>query len=418
MIAIIIGIVITVLLVAFFEGIEIAFVSTNKLSVELRKKQGKKSGIIIAKFLDKPSSFIAALLIGANIMLVIYGLLITELMKPLWNHINIENEYLKLFTETLLGTIIILVFGGLIPKAIFRAKNDTLLNFFAPVANFFYAVLLPISNFFLSIAQWILKIIFDVKLTPKSAAFSKTDVEFYYQQTKENIDENAELNQELFENALQLPNVKIRECLVPRKEVEALNSNATIQEAREKFITTKLSRLIIYDENIDNIIGYIHHLDLFKNPPQIKAITMPISAVPESMTASHLITKFAQEHRSIAWVVDEFGGTSGIVTLEDLLEEIFGEIRDEHDTEEFVDKQLSADEFILSGRLELDHLMQQYHLHFEDADAETLSGYIIEMHGSIPTAEERIIIGRLEFTIINVSDTRIESVKLRKLKSE
>jgi putative hemolysin len=416
MIALIIGIVITVLLVAFFEGIEIAFVSTNKLSIELRKKQGKKSGIILSKFLEKPSSFMAALLIGANIMLVIYGLLVSKLMAPLWNYIHIENAYVKLLVETLLGTLIILIFGGLLPKAIFRAKNDALLNFFAPAANFFYAILLPISTFFVGMAQWILKIIFDVKLTPKSEAFGKTDVEFYYQQTKENDDESAELNQELFENALQLPSVKIRECLVPRKEIIALPITATVQEATLKFIETKLSRLIILEENIDNIVGYIHHLDLFKNPSTLQEIIMPISAVPESMTASDLITKLTMEHRSVAWVVDEFGGTSGIVTLEDVLEEIFGEIKDEYDTEDFVDKQLSADEFIFAGRLELDYLQQQHNLEFEEVEAETLSGYIIAMHGSIPTAEERIIIGRQEFTIINVSDTRIESVKLRKLK--
>jgi putative hemolysin len=416
MVLTIISIVFTVLLVAFFEGIEIAFVSANKLSIELKKKQGKKSGIILSRFMEKPASFIAASLIGLNIVLVIYGLLVSKMMVPLWNYIRIDNNYVKLLVETVISTAIILIFGGLIPKAIFRAKNDALLSFFAPVANICFKLFHPVANFFVSLAQWILKIIFDVKLKPKSESFSRTDLEYFYQQTKDKEEDGGELNNELFENALQLPNVKIRECLVPRKEITGIELQTNIADLKQKFIETKLSKLIVYENNIDNIVGYVHHLDMFKKINHIQEVLMPIAAVPESMTASDLISKLTQERKSIAWVVDEFGGTSGIVTLEDVLEEIFGEIRDEYDTEDFVDKQLSADEFLLAGRLELDFLHEKYELEFLENEAETLSGYIIEQHETIPKTNEKIIVGKHEFTIINVSDTRIESVKLRKLK--
>jgi len=208
----------------------------------------------------------------------------------------------------------------------------------------------------------------------------------------------------------------VRECLVPRKEIDGIDLNAPIEEARKKFVETRLSKLVVYDENLDHVVGYIHQLDLFKAPPLIKTILHPIPAVPESMSATDLISKFSRERKSIAWVVDEFGGTAGIVTMEDLLEEIFGEIRDEYDTEEFEERKLSADEFIFSGRLELDYLNEKYHLELPQNGSETLSGYIINQHETIPHLKDRIIIGDYEFEILNVSDTRIEMVRLKVLK--
>jgi putative hemolysin len=415
MLATFIFIAISILLIAFFEGLEIAFVSANKLSIELKKKQGKKVGFILSNFLERPNKFIAVLLIGLNIVLVVYGLLVGKALAPIWNKLNIDNYYVRLLIETVISTVVVLIFGGILPKALFRAKNDMLLHFFAPVANFFYNLLQPIASFFVNAAHWILKIIFDVKLNPKIESFSRTDLEYYYQQTKEIDEENNELNNELFENALELPNIRIRECLVPRKEIYGVEKNTSIEVLKEKFVETKLSRLIVYDENIDNIIGYVHHLDMLKKAREIDQIIIAIPAVPESMTASDLISKLTQERKSVAWVVDEFGGTSGIVTMEDVLEEIFGEIKDEYDTEDFIDKQLSKEEFILAGRLELDYLIDKYDLVFESNEAETLSGYIIEQHETIPAANEHIVIGNHEFTILNVSDTRIETVKLKVL---
>ena len=408
---------VTLLFIAFFAGYEIAFVSGNRLNIELRKKQGKRSGIIIAGFLEHPARFIGTCLIGLNFFLVIYGLLVDELLKKtLWNPFHIQNEYLKLFVATLFSTLIVLVLGEFIPKAIFRGKNDTLLHFFAPLANFFHTLFQPLARFFVNVSQWILKYLFNVRVDEKSEAFSKVDLEHFFQQTRNQDEESTELNTELFENALSLPMVKIRQCLVPRTEIEAVELDTPLESIRQKFIQTKLSKLIVYKDSIDDLQGYIHQLDFFKKPTDVASIIKPLIAVPESMSATDLMNKFTKERKSIAWVVDEFGGTAGIVTMEDVLEEIFGDINDEYDVEEYVEKQLSENEFIFSGRLELDYLNEKYNFNFESEDSETLSGYIINYHETIPRQKERIIIDDYEFDILHVTDTRIETVKLKKLK--
>lgn len=410
------GIIITIIFIGFFAGYEIAFVSANRLSIELKKKQGKSSGIIVSKFLEEPAKFIGTCLIGLNVFLVIYGLLFSLLLKTsLWNPFHIENEYIKLIVDTCLSTIIVLIFGEFIPKAIFRAKNDALLSFFAPPASMFHGLFKSIASLFVSISQWILKYIFNLRVDEKEDAFSHVDLEHFFQQTKEQDDDNEELNKELFENALSLPTVKVRQCLVPRTEIEAVEITATIEEVKQHFINTQLTKLVVYEDSIDNILGYIHQLDLFQKPADLKAILLPIPAIPESMSATDLISKFTKERKSIAWVVDEFGGTAGIVTMEDVLEEIFGEIKDEFDTEEFVEKQLAEHEFIFSGRLELDMLNEKYDLNFDVTESETLSGYIINRYETIPKQKETIIIGNYQFDILSVSDTRIETVKLKLL---
>jgi putative hemolysin len=416
-----IWIVVTLLLIGFFAGYEIAFVSANRLSIELKKKQGKKSGIILANFMEHPARFIGTCLIGLNIFLVIYGLLVHELMSKtiwtaLWTKLHFQNEYVKLGFDTLMSSLVVLVFGEFIPKAVFRARGDVLLSFFARVANFFHGLFLPLTNFFVDVSQWILKYMFNVRVNDRNDAFTKVDLEHFFQQTKEQDEESQELNTELFENALSLPMVKIRQCLVPRTEIEAIDINTSVEEAKKTFISTQLSKLVVYDDNIDSILGYIHQLDLFKKPATIREVLHPIMAVPESMSATDLISKFTKDRKSIAWVVDEFGGTAGIVTMEDVLEEIFGEIQDEYDTEELVEKQLAEDEFILSGRMELDYLNEKYDMKFPASDSETLSGYIINEHETIPKQKETIIIGDYRFDILNVSDTRIESVKMKILR--
>lgn len=290
-----------------------------------------------------------------------------------------------------------------------------LLSFFAPVANFFHNLFSPVANFFVNISQWILKYLFNVRVNDKEEAFSHVDLEHFFQQTKDQDEDNVELNKELFENALSLPMVKIRQCLVPRTEIESVEITTSIEEVKKHFINTKLTKLVVFDDTIDNILGYIHQLDLFKKPADIRSILLPIPAVPESMSATDLISKFTKERKSIAWVVDEFGGTAGIVTMEDVLEEIFGEIEDEYDTEEFVEKQLAEKEFIFSGRLELDYINEKYHLEFNVDESETLSGYIINRHETIPKLDDTIIIDNYQFNILSVSDTRIETVKLKVL---
>ena len=422
------AIVISLLIIGFLSGIEIAFISANKLSIELKKKQGSVSGKTWGYFSENPTRFIGTVLVGLNIVLVIYGLLIGDMLFPLWNWIEKQlppqaNNYLnfiRLFVETSLSTIIIL-FTEFLCKAFFKARNESILNssLISHISRGFYWLLSSLASYFVSMAEWILKYIFNVKISNKKEAFSKVDLEHFLQQSKHYTEEESnEINKELFENALSLSETKIRECLIPRKEVEGIEFSSIVAAVKDKFIESKLSKIVVYDKNIDNILGYVHHLDLFKNPNSIKEILHPIPTIPETMSATDLMNKFSKERKSIAWVIDEFGGTAGIVTMEDLLEEIFGEIEDEYDLPEvFVDKQIAVDEFIFSGRLELDFITQKYSIEFEgDEGAETLSGYIIQNNESIPKQKDRIIIRDFEFDILNVSDTRIETVKMKVLK--
>ena len=409
-------IIVTLVFIGFFAGMEIAFVTANKLSIELKKKQGKYSGIVLSKFMEEPARFIGTCLIGVNIFLVVYGLLFASLLSPLWDFFNVHNTYLRLVADTVISTLIVLIFGEFVPKAIFRAKNDSLLSFFAPLAKFFYRIFFPIASLLVSIAEWILKYVFNLRVKDANEAFGKGDLEHFFQQNKDQDSDNQELNTELFENALSLQMVKIRSCLVPRTEIEGFDISTPIEVVKQHIIHTKLSRMIIYNGNIDTIVGYVHQLDMFKSPADIQSILLPITMVPESMGATDLINKFTKDRKSIAWVVDEFGGTAGIVTMEDVLEEIFGEIKDEYDVEEFVEKQIAEDEYLFSGRLEIDYINEKYGLEFSVSESETLSGFIIGKHESIPSQKERIIIDHYEFEIINVSDTRIEMVKLKVLR--
>jgi len=422
-----IAIIASLLLIGFFAGIEIAFISANKLSIELNRKQGTRSGKVWGFYADRPARFIVTTLVGINLVFVVYGLLVVDMLYPIWQWIEKQLpssltgsvKYIKLFVETVLSTIIVL-FVEFIAKAFFRARNSSILSsgIISSIVQLLYWLFSSIGAYFVDFAEWILKYILNVKINTKKEKFSKVDLEHFMQQSKNHEQEDSsDLNKELFENALSLSETKLRKCLIPRREIESVNINAGIAEVKKKFIDTQLSKLVVYEENIDNISGYIHQLDLFKHPATVKEILLPIPTVPESMSATDLMSKFSKERKSIAWVVDEFGGTAGIVTMEDLLEEIFGEIEDEYDTEEFVDRQLAGNEFIFSGRLELDYITEKYKLNFPDKEeTETLSGYIIKNHEHIPKLKEHIIIGIYEIDILNVSDTRIEMVKLKVLK--
>ncbi len=415
----VIAIVLSLILIGFFAGIEIAFVSVSKLSIELKKKQGTYVGRVWATYMEKPARFIGTTLIALNILLVVYGLLWSDLLVGFWKFWGINNPYLHLTAETLLATFILLFFEFIF-KAFFRAKGDVVIgsSVITFIVQFVYSLFAWIASIFVNMAEWILKYIFNVKIHAKKEVFTKIDLENFIQQSKDrDPDDNGDLNNELFENVLSLSDIKMRTCLIPRKEIEALNIDASLETVKERFIETKLSKLVVYEDNIDNIHGYIHQLDMFKNPESLRSILLPIPTIPESMNATDLINKFSKERKSIAWVIDEFGGTAGIVTMEDLLEEIFGEIKDEYDTEEFVDKQISAEEYIFSGRLELDYITDKYKLRFRhNEETETLSGYIISEHEEIPKQKDRIIIDDYEFDILNVSETRIETVKMRVLK--
>ncbi|HEY0608966.1 MAG TPA: hemolysin family protein [Chitinophaga sp.] len=407
-----------VLLAGFFAGLETAFANVNKLSIELKKKQGRATGKILASFNENPGRFLATSLLGLSIVMVIYSIMFAGIFQPLWEAImppgdSITYQPALLLIEVLVATFIVLLLGFFIPRAVFRSRPEALLSFFALPVSVISKPLYVIGNLLVSVSEWILKYLFNVRIIENRPTFARVDVEHFIRQSQQHFAENQELNTELFENALSLAHVKIRGCLIPRKEIEALEIASPIADARRKFMETKLSKIIIYESTIDNILGYIHQLDMFKNPQEIPAIIHPIMVVPETMSAIDLLSKFNKERKSIAWVVDEFGGTAGIVTIEDVLEEIFGEIKDEHDVEEFVEKQIAEKEYIFSGRLELDYLNERYGFDFPEDESETLSGYIINHHETIPKLKERIIIDDYEFDVLNVTDTRIEMVKMR-----
>lgn len=405
------AIVASVILIGFFSGYEIGFVSANRLSLELKKKQGSRSGKIIAGFLEAPTQFIGTCLIGLNISLVVFGILFEELLHThIWSRFGLGDGAI-LVGNTIVSTLVILFIGELVPKAMFKARAASLINTFAPLAQFFHVLFKPLTVLLVNTAQWVLSNLFQVKMVYKKEAFTKVDLAHFIQQTNA-YQEQQELNTDLFENALSLPDIKVRKCLVPRTEIVGVEIQTPLEEVKALFVETKLSKLIVYNDTLDNIVGYIHQLDLFKKPKDIKAIIHPILLVTESMNAADLINLFSKKRKSIAWVVDEFGGTAGIVTMEDVLEEIFGEINDEYDEQEFLEKKLSANEYIFSGRLELDYLYEKYGIDFAVDSAETLSGYLIHKHEAIPKVREVIHLSHFDAEILLVSDTRIEKVKL------
>ena len=408
-----------IILIGFFAGIEIAFISVSKLNIELRKKQGTLTGKILSRFMEEPEEFIGSSLIGVNITLVIYGLLMTNLTDPYLNLLPspLNSEYVHLFLDTLIATVIILLFAEFIPKAVFRAKAEQALVIFSIPMKVAYVILSPLAKVFVAISEFILKYLFNVRIKENQKIFNRIDLEVFVKQSIHGHEtDNAEVNAELFENALDLVNVKIRKCQIPRNEVVAVDVRTPIADVKKKFIETKLSKIVVYDNTIDNVIGYLHHLDLNRHPTNIREVLHKISAIPETMSAVDLMNRFTKERRSIAWVIDEFGGTAGIVTMEDVLEEIFGDINDEYDVQEYIEKQLAEYEYIFSGRIELDYLNEKYDFNLPTDEFETLSGYIISQHETIPKQNESIIIDNFEFSVLSVSNTRIETVKMKILK--
>lgn len=406
----------TLLMMGFFAGIEMAFYSVNRFGIELRKKQGRSDAILLSRYFENPELFLSTMLIGFTLFLVCFALLFVSITDTIWAAVGLRYQGVRVTLNIVLATFVVLILGEFIPRAFFRAHSNFVLTRIVFFINLLYGLFLPVARLFLGMAAWSLKYIFNVRVRDTKDNLSGSTSETLFLQNDDTDFEPEELNTELFENALELPKVKIRQCLVPRKEVIGVDVSCSVEEARQKLIDTKLSKLVVYEKTIDHMVGYIHQLDLFQQPATLQSIMLPIPAVPESMSATDLISKFTRERKSIAWVVDEFGGTAGIVTMEDVLEEIFGEIHDEYDSEEFVEKQLAESEYIFSGRLELDYICEKYGLDFPDNESETLSGFIISQHETIPRQKERIIIDDFEFDILSVSDTRIEMVKLKVLK--
>ena len=405
---------VAILFSAFFSGMEIAFISANRLKIELEKKQGDFSAKILSGFIQKPASFIGAMLIGNNIALVIYSMAMAVLLEP-FILVYTSSEGVLLLVQTLISTIIVLFFAEFLPKALLRINPNFALKFAAIPLKVIYLVLFPLTYVTTLLSNGILKL-FRVDVSQSNLAFSKIDLEHFVLDIQERQEKGEEIEHEIqiFKNALDFTDVKARECMIHRTEIIAMDIEDSIDELKEKFIETELSKILIYRGSIDNIIGYVHSLELFKKPESIKSILLPVSIVPESMPASEILKQFINQRRSMAVVVDEFGGTSGVITTEDIIEEIFGEIEDEHDVEELIELQVDDDTFLFSAKTEIDYINDKYKLNLpESEEYETLGGLIFYKHESIPEKDEIITISNYRFKIEEVSNNKIELIRVQ-----
>jgi CBS domain containing-hemolysin-like protein len=407
-----------VLASAFFAGMEIAFVTSNKLRIELDRKQGVFGSGIIRIFTSNPGQYIATMLIGNTIGLVVYGLVISKMLTPLIASFA-GSAILTLILQTIISTAIILFVGEFLPKAVFLINPNFFLKSLSFPTIFFFYLFYPVSKFTFIVSSYFIRIFFGIRegeSSPENVVFSKVDLDHFVNLSKQSSEkkESDHNNIKIFQNALDFSLVKLRECMVPRTEIEAIEINSSVEKLKEKFIETRYSRIFIYEGTIDHITGYFELKDLYKNPAEIRSGIKKLTIVPETMPASRLLKLFAVEKRKVALVVDEFGGTSGMVTLEDVLEEIVGDIEDEHDINEFTEKVISSNEFIFSGRLETDYLNEKYHLDLpEEDDYETLAGMILFYHGSIPGNNEIIRIGNIVIKVVKATTTRVELVNVK-----
>ncbi|MBC8321672.1 MAG: HlyC/CorC family transporter [Bacteroidetes bacterium] len=411
-------IIITLLLSGFFSGMEIAFVSSNRLIQELDFKRKVIPARILSAFYNNPSRFIGALLLGNNIALVMYGIATANLLEPVIVYMLpafLASEYIILLIQTIISTLLILVVAEFIPKVLFRINPNAILKAFAMPVWIFYYAFYPLILLYIGISEIILKSIFRIKLASDSYSFSAIDLDEYVKGSLRGNETREEINQEIqmIQNAIEFKHVKLRECMVPRTEIKALEINKDIDEFRELLMETGHSKILIYEDSIDQIVGYIHVFDLFTNPKSIIDIIRKVDHYPETASAKDLLKNFIENHRGLAVVLDEFGGTSGIVTMEDVIEEIFGEIEDEHDKDEEVEKQISQNIFIFSARLEIDYLNEKYKFDIPVLDDyETLAGFIIHNYSSIPAINQKIIVGPYLFTILKANANRLIEVKM------
>jgi CBS domain containing-hemolysin-like protein len=411
-------ILLAILFSAFFSGMEIAFVTSNKLRIELDRKQGVFGSGIINIFSNNPGQYIATMLIGNNIALVIYGLFFSRLLGPILTPV-IGSDLLVLILNTIISTAIILLVAEFLPKTMFIiSPNFFLKNLSVPTLLFYY-IFYPISKITIAASNLFIRIFFKNKPGEKPSeniVFSKVDLDHFVSLSKQRSEETEpdHHNFRIFQNALDFSNVKLRECMVPRTEIQAIECASPVAELKEKFIETQHSRILVYQDSIDNIIGYFDLKDIFKNPTDIKSSIRKLAIVPETMAANKLLKAFVEEKKNVALVVDEFGGTSGMVTIEDVLEEIVGDIEDEHDINELTEKVIGPKEFVFSGRLEIDYLNEKYHLRLpEEDDYETLAGMILYYHGSIPGCNDVIRVKNIVFKILKVTATRLELINVR-----
>ncbi|MBW6459534.1 MAG: hemolysin family protein [Bacteroidales bacterium] len=403
---------------AFFSGMEIAYVTANKLKIELDKSKGLLTAHILSGFFRDPSRFIGTLLLGNNIALVIYGIAFANLLEPwLWSVLPqiLQTEFVTLLLQTLIATLVILIFAEFLPKTLFRINPNAVISFFAIPLVIMYYLMYPIVLLFTGASQFIIRQLFNIRFTKQDPVFSPIDLDQYIHELSQQEEHLEDVKQEIqmFQNVIGFRKVKLRETMLPRNEIIAVEEDDPMDELKTAFIEHGFSRIPVYSETIDNIIGYVHAFDMFRNPENIKSVIKPILFIPETMPAKVALTQFIREGKSIAVVVDEFGGTSGLVTIEDMMEEIFGEIEDEFDEDIKVEKVIRSGEYIFSARLEIDYLNNNYKLDLpESEEYETLAGLIIHYHENIPSKGETILINPFRFNILQASEARIELVRL------
>tara|TARA_B100000427_G_scaffold329262_1_gene344796 strand:+ start:2949 stop:4205 length:1257 start_codon:yes stop_codon:yes gene_type:complete len=404
---------ISLLFSAFFSGVEIAFISANKLQLELDKSKGKFSSKMISFFGKNESDFITTMLVGNNIALVIYGVVMTQILTPRLE-VLFSSDFLLLLIQTIIATLIVLVTAEFLPKAIFRIFPNQILNIFSIPIWLLFVVLRPLAILMLKIANLLLKYILKQKIAKDKQVFGKTDLDDFLTnlRSREGLEDNrAEV--EMLQNALDLSEKRVRECMIPRTEIVAIDILSSMDEVKSRFVDTKLSKLLVFKENIDNIIGYIHSYDLFKGPKNLRSVLLPLPFVPESMKAMELLNQFIESNKGVAVVLDEFGGTAGMITIEDVTEEIVGEIIDEHDVDELEDRKINETTFILFGRSYVEDINRKYNLLLPESDEyETISGLLLDYLENIPKQDDVVEFGDYHFTITNVNNTTIHEVKL------
>jgi CBS domain containing-hemolysin-like protein len=413
-------ILISMILSAFFSGMEIAFVSANKLHIELEKKRDGFIPKVLNRITQKPSKFITTMLVGNNISLVIYSYYMGSFlvdMLPLKSY----NEFSILLIQTIISTILILITAEFLPKTIFRIYANEVLKIFAVPAYIFYFVFHFFSEFITFISDFFLRVFFKTNADEQQTEFSKEELGNYISEQLETGNDNDELDSEIqiFQNALDFHDVKAREVMVPRTEIVAVELHEKVTNLKSIFIDTGLSKVLVYKSSLDDVIGYVNAFELFKKPKTIKSILLPVEIVPESMMINDVLNSLMKKRKSVAIVVDEYGGTSGMITVEDIVEELFGEIEDEHDSQEFLEKKISENEFNFSARLEVDYLNEEYGLNIPKSEAyETLGGFIIEHLESIPKENEVVGIKDFEIRILQMSSAKIEEVSIKIMNDE
>lgn len=412
--SLIIGIIITLAFSAFFSGMEIAFVSSNRMLAEMEKDRNAFSQRLISFFYRHPNDFVSTMLVGNNIVLVIYGILIAKFFNN-----TIFTGCAPAFTvpaDTILSTLIVLFTGEFLPKTLFKNNPNTLLSFFAPLAALFYVVLWPISRFATLISRDLLKLVgIKVQENMGQGVFSKVDLDYLVQSSIDNASTPDSIEEEvkIFQNALEFPDLKVRDCMVPRTEIKAVEYNCSTDELMQMFIESGNSKIIVYKEDIDHIEGYIHSSEMFRSPKDWRDNIRPLAFVPETMQAQKLMQMFLQQKKSLGVVVDEFGGTSGIVSLEDIVEEIFGDIQDEHDNNNLVAYQTKDGDYVISARMEVDEINDKFQLSLpESDDYMTLGGLILNYYQSFPKPNDIVKVGKFTFKILKTSTTKIELVSL------